>query len=92
LALEGYLTSIGKKAEDLRAEYASQAKEAITVDLTLSKIAEKENLKVEPKEIEAALNMSQASANKDEDPESRKRLLESILKRRQALDFLMALA
>lgn len=95
LALENYLASIGKKAEDLRADYANQAKDAITLDLVLTKIAETEGIKIEPKEIDAALAMSQAGkTTKDEheeDIESRKRLLESILKRRAALDFLIKL-
>lgn len=90
LALESYLASINKKAEDLRAEYALQAKDAISIDLILNKIAETENLKVDEKEVESALQVSQASQPKD-DIESRKRLIESILRRRKALDFLISL-
>ncbi len=92
LALESYLASMNKKAEDLKAEYAHQAKDAISIDLILNKIAETENLKVDEKEVESAIAMSQAAAPKDEDIENRKRYLESILKRRKALDFLLALA
>lgn len=96
LALESYLTSIGKKAEDLRADYANQAREAIALDLILSKVAEAENIKIGEKEIDAALNMSQISqkvaSENSEEIESRKRLLESILKRRSALDFLINLS
>jgi FKBP-type peptidyl-prolyl cis-trans isomerase (trigger factor) len=61
LALESYLASIGKKAEDLRADYATQAREAIALDLILSKVAEAENIKIGEKEIDAALGMSQIS-------------------------------
>ena len=95
LALESYLASIGKKPEDIRAEYANQAREAITLDLILNKVVEMEKIKVEDKEVEAALNMSQATNGKDrsnEDPESRRKLIESILKRRAALDYLISLA
>lgn len=96
LALESYLASIGKKPEDLKADYAKQAKEAISLDLILSKIAEVESIKAEEKEIEAALAMSQADPKlKDANPEeieNRKRLMDSILKRRKALDFLLALS
>lgn len=95
LALESYLASIGKKPEDLRADYAKQAKDAITLDLILTKIAETEWIKIDPKEVDAALGMSQAAkgdkSEAPEDLESRKRLLESILKRRGALDFLIKL-
>lgn len=96
LALENYLASIGKKAEDLRADYAKQAKDAISIDLILNKIAETESIKVDSKEVEAALKMSQVAAQaKDLGPEeadNQKRYLESILKRRSALDFLIKLS
>lgn len=96
LALEGYLSSIGKNVDALRAEYETQAKDAIALDLILSKIATQENLNIDPKEVEAALNMSTASTSPKvedkEDLESKRRMIESILKRRQALDFLIALA
>lgn len=91
LALESYLASIGKKAEDLRADYAKQAQEAIALDLILTKIADTENIKVSEKEIDSALNMSQADTSVSQEAsevENRKRLMESILRRRQALDFL----
>lgn len=92
LALESYLASIGKKAEDLRAEYATQAKEAITLDLALTKIADEENLKVDEKELASAMGMAAATNPNERDLEGRKRLLESILRRRKALDFLLALS
>lgn len=96
LALESYLASIGKTVDGIRAEYEAQAKDAISLDLILSKIAETEGLKVSETEVNAALNMSVASTNakveNKEDLESRKRLIESILKRRQALDLLTGLA
>lgn len=96
LAIEGYLSSIGKTVETLRAEYELQAKDAITLDLILTKVAMEENLKVSGTEVDAALNMSISTTNPKvedkEDLESRKRMIESILKRRQALDFLIALA
>lgn len=91
LALESYLASSGKKPEDLKAEYAIQAKEAISLDLILTKIAEVEGLKVDEKEVEEALKMSQNTNTAHDDPESRKRLITSILKRRMALDFLINL-
>jgi len=96
LALESYLASIGKKAEDLRADYANQAREAIALDLILSKVAESENIKIGEKEIDAALGMSQitqkVASENSEEIESRRRLIESILKRRSALDFLINLS
>ncbi|KKQ92347.1 MAG: Trigger factor [Candidatus Woesebacteria bacterium GW2011_GWA2_40_7] len=87
LALEAYLASMNKKAEDLRAEYAVQAKQAIAIDLILSKIAVDQNMKIEPKEIDEAIKISGSSDTSSD----RKRLIESILKRRKALDFLINL-
>lgn len=96
LALEGYLASIGKKAEDLRADYAKQSKEAIALDLILSEIAKTENITIKEQEIDAALSMSQVGADSKgvtaEETESRKRMMESILRRRAALDFLINLS
>jgi FKBP-type peptidyl-prolyl cis-trans isomerase (trigger factor) len=96
LALESYLGSIGKKVEELRADYATQAKEAISLDLILTEIARTESLQIADKEIQGALGISKSvdgkSPKNDEDDTQRKRLIESILKRRAALDFLIGLA
>jgi len=86
LALEGYLASSGKTAEELRAEYANQAKDAISLDLILSKIAESEGIKVSEKEIDEAIKVAGTEENPD-----RQRIVESILKRRMALEFLLKL-
>lgn len=96
LALESYLVSINKKAEDLRADYAKQAREAIALDLILSKIAESEDINISDKEIETAISMADATSKDKvsktkEEIENHKRLLESILKRRAALDYLIKL-
>jgi trigger factor len=88
LALETYLRQVGKKPEDIRAEYATQAKEAIALDLILSSVAEAETLKIDQKEIDEALRIGDIKDVTDE----RRRLIESILKRRKSLDFLMNLS
>ncbi len=93
LTLETYLPSIGKTAETLRAEYEKQAKEALSLDLILNKIAEKEKIKVSEKQIQEMIKASAADpklAEKLNTPEQR-RLIESILRRRAALDSLSAL-
>lgn len=94
LALESYLASIGKNPESLRVEYEAQAKDAIKLDLILSKMVEAESIKVEEKDLASALEVSLA-ANKTEGAEDlsqRKRVLELILKKRKALEFLVNLA
>lgn len=94
LALENYLASIGKNIESLRTEYETQAKDAIRLDLILSKIIETENIKIEEKELAQALEVSQTTnkVEEGEDLAQRKRVLESILKKRKALEFLTNLA
>lgn len=93
LSLDSYLASIGKTVETLRVEYESQAKDAISLDIILTKISDVEKLEVKPQEIEQALKMSQSdpTTKNSADVENKKRLFESILKRRQALDFLINL-
>lgn len=90
LALEAYLKSLGKSAEELRADYAKQATEAISLDLILGKIALMEKLAPSEKEVEEAYKVSEASGADSGNPESRKRIIESILMRRKAMDFLTA--
>jgi trigger factor len=94
LSLDGYLASIGKTVESLRVEYEAQAKDAISLDIILTKISEAEKLEVKPQEIEQALKMSQNASitESSADVENKKRMFESILKRRQALDFLISLS
>jgi FKBP-type peptidyl-prolyl cis-trans isomerase (trigger factor) len=93
LSLDSYLSSIGKNPTVLRNEYETQAKEAISLDLILTKIADGEKLIVDPKSMEAALKAGQADPKLAEEintPE-RKLIIENILKRRMALDFLASL-
>ena len=94
LSLESYLTSINKTAQDLRTEYEEQAKNAIALDLILTKIAEEENLKVDIKDVDAAVSAGQADKElaKELDTPERRRFIEVILKRRKALDFLTSQA
>ena len=93
LSLESYLASIGKTADMIRNEYKAQAKNAIALDLILTEIASKENITVDPKEVDAAIDASKADPKlaKDLDTPERRRFIEVILKRRKALDLLIAL-
>lgn len=88
LALENYLTSVGKKADDLKADYAKQAKEAISIDLILNAVALDQDIKVSKEEVETAIKATGQAGDISED---RKLLVESILKRRSALDSLLKL-
>ncbi len=93
LSLESYLTSIKKSANDLRKEYEEQSKNAIALDLILSKIAEEENLTVNQNDIDAMIKASQVDRDlaKELDTPEKRQLIEIILRRRKALDFLVSL-
>jgi len=93
LTLESYLASIKKDVQTLRSEYKEQARQAISLDILLNQIAERENIKVDEKEIDGAIEASSATpvlAKKLNTPEQR-RIIESVLRRRAALDSLVSL-
>ncbi|MFV1917774.1 MAG: trigger factor [Patescibacteria group bacterium] len=91
--LDSYLASIGKTAIQLRKEYEGQARNALKLDLILAQISKKEGLKVEKSEVDAAIKAGSSDpklAEKLDTPEQR-RLIESVLLRRAALDSLVSL-
>jgi FKBP-type peptidyl-prolyl cis-trans isomerase (trigger factor) len=92
LSLESYLSSIGKTTNTLREEYSNQAEKAIKIDLILTTIANKENVKVEDKDIEKALKGSKVSDSKGTkltSPEQ-ERLVRSMLTKQRVLDSLIS--
>ncbi len=94
LTLDGYLASINKTAEVLRKEYKEQSRQSLVIDLILSKVAEKENIIVENNQIDAAIKASSADPElaKNLDTPEQRRVIESVLRRRATLDFLISLA
>jgi len=92
LTLEAYLSSIGKTAETIRKDYEEQAKEAIRFDLILGKIAVEEKVKISKEEVEQTLK-AYSQGDKSGTPPSgeQKALIETVLKKRAALDALCAL-
>ncbi len=92
LTLEAYLSSIGKTADVIRKDYEEQAKEAIRFDLILGKIVVEENIKVSKEEVEQTLKAySQGDKSKTPQSEDQKTLIETVLRKRAALDALCAL-
>lgn len=93
LTLENYLASINKNPDNLRKEYEDQAKQNMSLELILTEIANKEKLKADDKQIEAAINISKSDPrNKGKfDEKQQKRIIEEVLKRRAALDLLVNL-
>ncbi|MBI1864081.1 hypothetical protein HYS03_02630, partial [Candidatus Woesebacteria bacterium] len=86
LSLETYLSSIGKTADTLRAEYEKQAKDTITLELTLNKIAQTENIKVTEAQIDETIKVSSLKDTPDQ-----RRLVRTVLARRAGLDSLINL-
>ena len=93
LTLDGYLASVGKTTDSLRAEYELQAKNTIALDLILTTIAQEEKIDVKETEVDAAIAAASADpkvAERLNTPEQR-RLIRGVLARRAALDSLSAL-
>lgn len=92
LNLESYLASVGKNVQTIRTEYETQARQAISLDLILTEVAKAEKVEIDDKEIESALKVTEADPqSKDVDQAQQKAMITSILKRRKALDSLIAL-
>ncbi len=93
LNFDSYLKSVGKTPVSIRQEYEGQAKQAISLDLILSQIAIEEGLKVEKSKIDAAIKASAADPEvaKRGDTEGRRKVIESILLKRAALEHCITL-
>lgn len=92
LTLDNYLKSLGKTPQELRSEYENRAKEAITYNIALTKIADEENITIDDKELQEALKMSiDSEANPNIDQKEKERIIEGILKRRKAMEMLVNL-
>ncbi len=93
LSLEGYLGSIGKTPEKLRQEYEIQAKNTITIELTLNEVIKEQKIDVSESQVDEAIKAASADDKLAESlntPEQR-RFIKSVLARRAALDYLISL-
>lgn len=89
MTLDQYLSSTGKKPEDLRAEYANKAQNDITLEFILQKVAESEKITVEDAEIEKTIE--NAKPEEKQSLRNNKYLLASIIRQQKTLDFLKSL-
>ncbi|MBI2268440.1 MAG: hypothetical protein HYU80_03300 [Candidatus Blackburnbacteria bacterium] len=92
LTIEQYLASTGKTVQDIKGEFAQTAAEAVKLELVLNKIAEEEKITVEEAEIDAII---ESTGNEDtkkalSTPQQRQ-MINSVLRRRKALDRLVNL-
>lgn len=84
LSLEGYLKSVGKTPDGLRAEYEVQAKDAISMELILNEVANQEKIEVSETEIDEFIKTTGEDLNKVE--KDQRDILKRVIMRRSALE------
>lgn len=89
MSLDQYLASTGKKAEDIRAEYARKAERDLKLEFILQKIAVTEKITVEDSELEKTIE--KAKPEEKASLAQNKYLLASIIRQQKTLDFLKSL-
>jgi len=87
LTLDQYLASTGKTIDTLRDGYKVKAQTDVKLEFILQEIARTENIVVEDKEIEDALNTAKTPQER-QNLEQNKYLLASIIRQQKTLDFL----
>jgi FKBP-type peptidyl-prolyl cis-trans isomerase (trigger factor) len=87
MTLDQYLSSTSRTSETLRKEYATKAENDIKLEFVLQKIAQTENIKVEEKEIDEAINQSKDEKERQNLSQNRY-LLANIIRQQKTLDFL----
>lgn len=92
LTLDSYLASVNKDAQTLRNDYENQAKQSLTLELILAKIADSESVVINDTQIESTLKAAATDPKMagDIDTPQQRRVIESILRRRAALDALIS--
>ncbi len=93
LTVEQYLQSLGKTAEQLRAEYRKQAQETLKTELILDELAKVEKIEVTDKEIADAIKANpDEQTRKQFEKEENKWYIRSILRRNKTMQHLLDLA
>ena len=87
LTLDQYLSSTGRKPEDLKTEYRKRAENDLKLEFILQKVAEAEKITVEEKEIDEAVQKAK-SDDERKNLETNRHLLANILRQQKTLDFI----
>ncbi len=90
LTLDQYLASTKRNPEGLRTEYMTKAQDDLKLEFALQKIAQEEQIIVEEKEIDEAIQKAK-DPNERENLQKNRYLLTSILRQQKTLDFLRQL-
>lgn len=89
LTIDQYLASIGKSAEDLRAQYREKIENDLKLQLTLDKIAKQEKIEIKEEEVDKLIAATGDEKIRENLNSPVQRVyLKSILARRKTLDFL----
>jgi len=92
VSMPAYLNSIKKTEEELKAEYAKEARRAIETEVVLNEIFVKEGLKVSDKEVDKIIEVSgdeKIRQQLSDSPEQRA-AIRRMLSRRAAFNFVLA--
>lgn len=84
LALEGYLKSVGKTPEELRAEYEIQAKNSIALEIILNEVSNEEKIEVTEKEIDEFIKTTGTEIKVVD--KNQRDVIKRVILRRSALD------
>lgn len=90
LTLEQYLSSVGKTPEQLRNEYTQKSLNDLKLEFILGKIADAENISVNPEEIEKVIQKTEDKKSQ-ESLRQNSYLLASVIRQQKTLDFVKSL-
>lgn len=89
MSLDQYLSSTGKTAQDLRAQYQKKAESDLKLEFVLQKVAETEKITIDEAEINKTIE--NAKPEEKESLSANKYLLASIMRQQKTLDYLRSL-
>lgn len=93
MSLENFLASQKKTAPELRAEYEGQAENTLKMELSLMKLAADEKIVVSEQDVADFIAVAQLPEQKNEaDRDSQMSMVQSILTKRKAIEFLASQA
>ena len=90
LALDQYLNSLGKTAEQIKKEYQKESHDNWCLELALNKIADQEKITIDKEEIDKIITNTKDKKEK-ENLTNQRYVLASVLRRRKTLEFLQNL-
>lgn len=90
LTVEQYLTSTGKTADGVRAEYQTQAQNSLRLEFALEDIADREGVIISDDDIDTVLKTAKTDQERAS-LEKERYYLASLLRRQKTLDYLGAL-